>query len=224
VSTTAPVRAVVTVFNGASYVADAIRSLLDQDPRPAEIVAVDDGSSDATPEVLRGFGAAIRVITQPNQGVSNARNTGVDGTAQPYLGFCDADDLWAPDRLRSQLAALDAGADIVFGQVSEFAAVSEDHRNEPVRAPFELLPGWLPSAMLLHRDTFARVGPFDETLSGGEFFDWMDRARRAGLRILMLDQVVLYRRIHGRNTSATAAYRQGMLHTIKHLVDRRRTT
>jgi glycosyltransferase involved in cell wall biosynthesis len=100
---------VVPAYNAAPWIGDAIASVLAQAHRDWTLVVVDDGSTDATADVAAGFtDRRIRLIRQPNSGVSAARNAGtsvIDGDA---LLFLDADDWLAPDALARLAAALDA--------------------------------------------------------------------------------------------------------------------
>jgi glycosyltransferase involved in cell wall biosynthesis len=99
------VSVVVTTFNQAPYIAEAIRSALAQTYRNREIIVVDDGSTDDSPKVLAGFGTAISTIRQPNQGVAGARNRGIRAARGLLLAFLDGDDRWHPDMLRRLVEA-----------------------------------------------------------------------------------------------------------------------
>lgn len=91
---------VIPAYNAAATLARAIESVRAQTWPAHEIIVVDDGSSDATPEVAARFGGAVRLIRQPNQGVAAARNRGAREAGGDWLAFLDADDWYAPDRLR----------------------------------------------------------------------------------------------------------------------------
>jgi glycosyltransferase involved in cell wall biosynthesis len=105
------VAAVVTVFNKAPFVADTLRSLVSQTYEDIELVVVDDGSTDGSPELVRRAleGLAVRIIGLANGGVSRARNVGAAETSDraKYLLFLDADDLLAPDAVASLVAHLE---------------------------------------------------------------------------------------------------------------------
>jgi glycosyltransferase involved in cell wall biosynthesis len=96
---------IVTTYNQAAYIAPALDSVLAQTSAPDEIVVVDDGSTDATPDVIAPYRDRIMYIHQPNQGVAQSRNTGIRATQGDLLAFLDGDDLWEPDKLAVQMAA-----------------------------------------------------------------------------------------------------------------------
>src|SRR6266550_4530573 len=104
----ADISVVVPTYNGATLVADAVRSILSQTVPPREILVVDDGSTDDTPEVCAKFPAPVRYIRQPNGGVSAARNRGIAEARGDWIALADADDVWLPTKLEVQLAAVDA--------------------------------------------------------------------------------------------------------------------
>ena len=95
-------------YNYARYLREAIDSALGQTCAPLEVIVVDDGSTDATPEVLESYGDRIRVIRQNNQGVAAARNAGIAAARGEYVAFLDSDDLWDARKLELQMARFDA--------------------------------------------------------------------------------------------------------------------
>lgn len=99
------VSVVITAFNQAPYVGAAIESALSQALSPSEVIVVDDGSTDGTREEIARFGGRVRLVSQPNQGVAGARNTGVRLVSGTLVAFLDGDDLWHPDKLDAQVRA-----------------------------------------------------------------------------------------------------------------------
>ena len=90
---------IIPVYNSVETVAESVESALGQTFTDFEVIVVDDGSTDASAEVLSRYGARIKVLAQPNRGLSAARNAGVRlGTAE-YVAFLDADDIWEPEML-----------------------------------------------------------------------------------------------------------------------------
>jgi glycosyltransferase involved in cell wall biosynthesis len=116
------VSVVITTFNQAAYIGDTIRSALQQSFTDLEIVVVDDGSVDDTPEVVAQFGRDVRYIRQENRGVAGARNRAVEATRGELVAFLDSDDLWEPGKLARQVECHDRfpGAALIAGDVLQF--------------------------------------------------------------------------------------------------------
>ncbi|MGR8920302.1 MAG: glycosyltransferase, partial [Gammaproteobacteria bacterium] len=125
---------VIPVFNKADYLTRALDSALGQTYGNVEVVAVDDGSTDASPAILEAAAAAnpsLRVHTQENAGLSSARNTGIAGARGDYLMFHDADDVLELDAVENLLEiALAHGSDVVGGVFRRHV----NGRSFPVRA------------------------------------------------------------------------------------------
>ncbi len=209
------VSAVLPAFNAERYLGEAIRSVLEQDARPLEILVVDDGSADGTAAVAEGFGEAVRLLRCAHGGIGAARNRGVAAARGELVAFLDADDVWPPGRLRALRHAFQAepAPDLVFGRTVEF-------RDSGVESP--PCQAMLPGAALLRLDAFRRVGPFREDLRVGEFIDWMARARELGLREAVIDAVCLRRRIHASNTGRDTAARIDYTEVVRQALLRRR--
>lgn len=222
----AGVSVVIPVHNGARYLGEAIASALGQVEPPLEVIVVDDGSSDGSAEVARGFGDLVHVVAQPQSGAAAARNRGVALARGNYLAFLDADDLWPAERLASQLAAFaaDPALAAVFGAVEQF--ISPDLAPELAArlvCPAEPTPAAVAGTILVTRAAFQRVGAFNARYRAGESLDWQARAAEAGLAMRTLPVVVLRRRLHATNSmrlrpEATADY----LRVVKAALDRRR--
>src|SRR5687768_16816995 len=99
------ISAILPVFNGGLYLAEAIESVLAQTYQPAEVIVIDDGSTDITGEIVKRFGDVVQYSTQPNSGAGAARNRGVQLAHGEFLAFLDADDLWLKNKLTDQMQA-----------------------------------------------------------------------------------------------------------------------
>ncbi len=106
------VSVVIPAFNAERYIGRAIRSVLVQTRSADEIIVVDDGSTDGTAEAVRSFGEAVRLIQQPNAGVSVARNTGIEAAAGDWIALLDADDEWLPEKMKLQSDHLRRNPDV----------------------------------------------------------------------------------------------------------------
>ncbi len=201
--TRAAVSAIVPVYEGERYLADAIRSILDQARPPDEVIVIDDGSTDGSAAIAEGFGPPVRCERRPHGGIGAARTAGLALARGERIAFLDADDLWLPEKLDRQGAALDAepAIDMVFGHVRQFLSPDlDDGARRRFRCPPDPAPGYVAGAGLFRRSAFERVGPFETCWRVGEFVSWYRRAVDAGLRSALLPDLVLLRRIHATNT------------------------
>ena len=119
---TPAVSVVMTVYNQAEWLPEAIESIRDQDLRDWELIVVDDGSSDDPEAVVRRYSSTIRFISQENAGLGAARDAGVAAASGELIAFCDADDIHLPWRLEAHAALLEQApeAALVFSELSPY--------------------------------------------------------------------------------------------------------
>ena len=217
---------IVTVYNAAPYLGEAIESVLAQTYRPFELIVLDDGSTDGSGDVAQQYGSAVRFTRQERQGLGAARNAAIARGEGSYLAFLDADDRFVPEKLERQMEVLDRDVEteMVFGHVTEFVSPDIDEAAAArLRESVHDVPWRMPNLMLIRRRSFDRVGPFSTTLRVGVGVDWYARARDAGLKEAVPPFVVLERRLHASNNGIREREsRQQYLHVIKQSLDRRR--
>ena len=102
------ISAVIPVYNREKTIARAIESVLAQEYPPAEIIVIDDGSKDATREIVQKYGDKVRYVYQDNAGVAAARNRGVSEAKFGWIAFLDSDDYWLPHHLKHIVYAMHA--------------------------------------------------------------------------------------------------------------------
>jgi glycosyltransferase involved in cell wall biosynthesis len=197
------VSVIVPVYNCEQFLPQALNSVLNQTYQSIEIIVVDDGSTDGSQAVAKGFdNPRIRYLYQQNSGIGAARNMGVRISSGKFFAFLDADDLWVPDKLAIQIEQFhtDISLDMVFGHVIQFQDPVNNERSQSVGQQGQKKhPGVLTGTMLIKRRSFFKVGMFETGYRVGEFIDWYSKAIEFGLKELVLPDVVLKRRIHTTN-------------------------
>jgi glycosyltransferase involved in cell wall biosynthesis len=165
------VSVVIPTYNCDRYLAEAIESVLSQRFCEYEIIVIDDGSTDGTAEILRGYGGQIQAVHQANQGVAIARNQGIQLAQGKWVAFLDADDFLLPNELEARMAAVESQPTLgmlhsgwyrVNAKGDLLTAVEPWHQIP--RLDLEDWLRWkpvLPSAMLFRQDWLLKSGGFD---------------------------------------------------------------
>ncbi len=219
---------IIPVYNGESYLSETIRSVLAQSAPADEVWVVDDGSTDNSAVLAKAFPLPVCCLRQDHGGAAAARNYGVAIASGEFLAFCDADDLWMPDKLERQFAAFaqDPALDIVLGKVEQFVSpdLPEEERAR-LQPANPVLDGYHAGAMLVRRTAFELVGGFDPQWRVGEVIDWFARAREIDLKTVILPSVVMKRRIHANNLMRQSVDHQlDYARLLKTTLDRRRAS
>lgn len=177
------VSVIIPTHNRAWAIREAIDSVLAQDFPDFELLVVDDGSTDHTHQILLEYGNRLTAIRQHNRGVSAARNRGITRASGELIAFLDSDDRWLPRKLTCQVDFFKNNSDALICQTEEIwirngIRVNPKNRHKkPSGDIFEpSLPLCLvsPSATMMKRELFDRVGLFDENLPACEDYDlWL---------------------------------------------------
>lgn len=174
---------IIPVYNRVNLVGRALTSVYAQSRSPWEVIVVDDGSSDGTGDYVRSHFPQARYIHQSNQGVSAARNRGIDAASSDWLAFLDSDDEWLPQKLQIQCRALETNSKHRVCHSNE-VWVRRGKRVNPMRKHAKsggnifrrCLPRCVisPSSVIVHRSVLETVGGFDEALPVCEDYDlWL---------------------------------------------------
>ena len=206
---------VVTTHNRAELVLETLASILAQSRPPLEVIVVDDGSTDATPQSLAPLAASgrIRYVRQANAGLAAARNHGASLARGDYLAFIDDDDLWPADVLAWQAAHLDADPTlgVVLGTHTEFGDVPPGERLPPTAgdaatsqpswlAVFSSCPATSVGQVLMRRAVFEAAGGFRGEFWSVEDWDlWLRLFHDA--RVLRVRRTALHYRVHRHGMS-----------------------
>ena len=213
---------IIPVYNAESFLSAALNSVLRQDMLPAEIIVIDDGSTDETTRVMEQYKHQITAIHQSNQGPAAARNVGLEVASGNMIAFLDADDLWPVYHLRLLAECLHESPDIgvSLGHIQHIAMESTINRLSLIDEPFSLLK--LDSA-LIRKSVLDRVGFLDESLRFSEDVDWFMRAREAEIQMMLRQDVILYYRRHDANMTNVSDFKDlGLLRALKNSIVRRR--
>jgi glycosyltransferase involved in cell wall biosynthesis len=198
---------IVAVYNGERFLAETLESVLAQDYDPYEVIVVDDGSEDGTGEVARAF-EEVQYIRQENQGPSSARNTGLAAASGEFVAFFDSDDLMLPHKLSTQIGYLLAHPEVGCTLARQAIRV-EEGVDPPTWLRRDRLvgdvAGVLPLSAVVRMADVERIGGFDPDLRFSEDLDLLFRLRAAGVRIEILPDVVMTRRVHGKNLTYQAS-------------------
>ena len=179
------VSVVMPAYNQGAFIGEAIRSVLKQTFEDFDLHVIDDGSTDDTPEIVKGFDdERLRYFRQENGGLSAARNAGIARSKGEFIAFLDSDDVWLPDKLARQVRAMRANPNCGlvacnFRHVGDHSFVDKAflRSNVPTGKVFEKLlhAGFiLPSMAMARRSAFEKVGLFDVDLRRCEDYDlWL---------------------------------------------------
>jgi len=218
------VSCVIPCYNRGALVRDTIDSVLRQTYEPVEIIAVDDGSTDDTNDVLASYGNEIRVIRQENGGTASARNTGIRESKGKYLAWLDSDDTWLPEKTAAEVDVLERHAGVaqvytafvlmdVDGNpkaTGERVAIPDAEIKADTLAMLLVESVVMPSSSMVRRSALDDVGWFDPS------YDWEDWELNFRLArkfpFAYIDAPLMRYRVHNNSKSADLwLHSQGML-------------
>ncbi len=218
---------IIAVYNGGKYIREAVASVQAQSWKNVNIIVADDGSTDDTLSVVTGLSQSdqrIKVLSFPHRGVSATLNAAIRQSSASCIAFLDADDLWHDEKLEKQMQAL-AGSDveICFSLLQEFESfVQGEPQTSSARK--EPLKGYSKITFLGKRTLFETYGLFEEKVAIGDFVEWYSRVVRAGEPVIMLEEVLAFRRVHHDNTTRSAPKNEFLKLLKTHLDEKRRST
>jgi glycosyltransferase involved in cell wall biosynthesis len=208
------VSVVLTSYNHARYLSQAIESVLAQTLKDIEVVTIDDASRDESPAILQRYADRVKVIQhETNRGTYASLNEGIAHTSAPCIAILNSDDLWLPEKLEKQVAVMESDARIGLVHTA-FRPIDADgnpidgnplgvrfHPNPQGDLLAELLTRnlFITSSVLFRRECLERCGWFEERLFGmGDWDMWLRIAEY--YRIGYVPEVLTLYRIHGQNT------------------------
>jgi len=174
---------VIPTYNRVESLSRALNSILTQIEKPDEIIVVDDGSTDNTAELIKNHFPDVRYIFQKNNGVSAARNVGIEASNYDWIAFLDSDDEWMPHKLIEQKKHILESPNYQFCHTEEiwmrngkFVNQMKKHKKSGGHIFDKCLPLCVisPSSVLMKKSLFEEVGLFREDLPACEDYDlWL---------------------------------------------------
>jgi len=234
------VSTIVPTYNYAHFLRDCVNSIIQQTYKDFEIVVIDDGSTDETRAIVESLiesnpGVQIRYIYQNNQGPAAARNHGIREAQGEYIAFCDADDVWAPEKLDKQLDLFEQDPELamIFSDMSqqvEDGCYEESYFHKRGINPEKFTNVYskliernnfiIPTTVVLRRKILDDVGIFDERYRVGEDYElWLRIAKK--YKIGYIDKPLVIRFSHEGSISRTKdVYCRDNIRITKELLSR----
>ncbi len=190
---------IIPTYNRKHTLQRAIDSVLAQTFKPYEIIIVDDGSKDGTKEWLLQNYPSVQYIHQPNNGVSSARNKGIQISQGSWIALLDSDDEWMPEKLEYQSRFIEVNRNSSFCHTNEIwirNGVRVNQMKKHKKYGGDIFKHCLdicrisPSSSIIKKDVFEEVGAFDESLTVCEDYDLWLRVT-AKFNILFLDEPLI---------------------------------
>lgn len=219
---------IIPTYNRGWIIKEAIESVLAQNFIDFELIVIDDGSTDNTSEILDSYREDITVLRQNNKGVSAARNRGLSEASGRFIAFLDSDDLWLPQKLSRQVDFFNSNPDALICQTEEIwirnnVRVNPKKRHKKpsgmIFEPSLALCLVSPSAVMIRRSLFEKIGGFDETLPACEDYDlWLRISCR--YPVFLIDTPLIIKRGgHSDQLSASSGLDKFRIKSIKKIIE-----
>lgn len=198
------VSVIIPVKNGEDFLSDAINSILNQDYPSVEIIIIDGQSTDDTAQIAKSF-KQIRYVYQHQQpGIPYAKNLGIEMANGEFISFSSHDDLWLAHKLSAQMNYMINNPHIQY-TITMVKFFLEKGCSIPLRFNEKLLKGdyigKMPETLVAHKSLFDKIGVYNTDFNYMEDIDWFNRAELNNIPSAVIDEVLIYKRIHSANVS-----------------------
>lgn len=222
------VSVIIPAYNAKDFILETLESVINQTYQQLEILVIDDGSTDSTASIVQAYGHGIKLLQKMNGGPAEARNHGLKKATGQFIAFLDADDIWLPEKIESDLDffAKNSTTDLLcsgcirFDEKGNESLKSYAH-SEPTQLSYELL--WeknsiTTSTVVCKKTCFKEAGYFDESLQiqGGEDYDlWLRIANFCNITHLNSHNTLYRVRTSGHNRSNIVRTFEALLHLYR---------
>jgi glycosyltransferase involved in cell wall biosynthesis len=197
------VSVVISVKNGELFLHEALKSVLQQKYEPIEILVIDGHSTDKTAEIALSY-EGVQHIMQPGRGIADGNNTGVNLAKGDLIAFLSHDDKWTSNKLSTQIRFMQENPKFAFTN-ARIKFFLEPGCKTPSGFRTDLLQGdhigVIMETLVARKSVFDRVGPFDTSLKISEDIEWFARAKDYNIKSAVIQEVLLYKRVHDKNIS-----------------------
>ena len=222
------ISAIIATYNNASYLKEAVDSVLNQTYQDVEIIVVDDGSTDNTRDLIESMRSihsrVIQYIYQKNQGPASARNTGMRAAQGKYISFLDADDTWLPDKLQKQVDVLEARPHVGFVYSDNFFIDEQGSVIEGYIRKIKLVNGnilldlylnffLITSGIMMRKECIDSIGFFNEDLLVGEDYEYFLRLAKVYEAEVIVEK--LWKRMIRKNSLSRQDYQLDARNDLK---------
>lgn len=216
---------ILPVYNVEAYLEACIDSVLAQTYPNFELIAINDGSTDNSLEILKKYkDERILIFEQENRGTSATLNRGIQEAEGDYVAFIDGDDLWVSDKLETQVKIFEENPNLEmsFGKFEQF--LSEEIVERESKFIFEQKPAsaLMKQTSMAKRGVFEKYGRFNDNNNIQDFIPWFDNARTNGLKYQVSEKNFAFRRIRENSLSQSTNYYPTLLRFMKEKLDKKR--
>ena len=201
------VTVIMATMNAEKYLSKALESVLKQSFTEYEVLIIDGGSTDNTISIAQSF-SKVKVISQEGKGLFDAWNEGIRSASGNYIAFLDSDDYWEPNTLKMHMNSFIAKPDLL-GSVGHVNFFLQKNENPPAEFKMSLLNGshlaYMPGCFVGKKNIVEKIGFFETKWQVASDILWFTKIKEMKKYIMILDKVVLNKRVHNKNISYSAA-------------------
>ena len=222
------VSVIMPVKNGERFLRESIGSILKQDYSLVEVIIVDGQSTDATEQIAKSFKEVRYIYQDENPGIPQAKNLGIKIAKGEFIAFASHDDIWGPKKLSTQIDYMNCHqVQYTITMVKYFL-----EPGSPLKTGFneKLLNGnyigKMPETLVARKSLFDSIGSFSTDFNFMEDIDWFNRADKNNIPMAVIDDVLLFKRVHDTNVSYDSSkisrINKEIMSLLKESVDRNR--